>query len=157
MGKCKFNLEWLNKTNGNGHKVSSYLKQKDENNALCAVCEKVYTIDRGFTAIMQHAKGTKHVEQIKIKVDNQTRLSFHGLEVFKSKEQVLKAELLWTLRSIVCNYFFSSSDGIKEVFKCMFTNSNCDALNQFSLSAKKMKYLSTCAWYPYCQELVKVF
>lgn len=159
MGKCHFNESWLTESDISGVKVSTWAKKVDDNNVYCCCCEKKIPIARGFQAIQQHAKGSKHQTQFKIKCDA-TQMKLSGgakgeenvetdrpLVIVDSKKLALKAEIIWTLRCISKNLSFkSSTDDIKEVFEAMFPGCIPEG---FQLSEKKIRYLITDALFPY--------
>lgn len=151
MGKCKFNTRWLDNIDCNNDKLSVYINCKDDYNVLCSVCSKIINVERGCFSIYQHARGEKHKENIRRKKENhEISINTSMVAITGGKEASLKAEVIWTLKAIISNYSFASADNIKEVFQLMF---NCEVAKNFTMSAKKMKYLITCAIEPHFKEL----
>lgn len=73
------------------------------------------------------------------------------LGVYCKQEDASKAELMWTMKSVLCNMSGSSCDGLVELFKAMFPNAVPD---KFSLSRSKMSYLITDALGPHFRQIV---
>lgn len=168
MGKCRFNSKWLEQRDAAGHLVSTWARKINDENILCAACDKTIQLQRGIQAIMQHSRGEKHKEQFQIKfkhrqlhleartqtenidkVDSGVAATSHSLqlELFSPRENAIKAELIWTMRATGHNYSFLSCEGIVETFKSMFPDSKC--LTEFALSPTKMRYLITEALGPF--------
>ncbi|XP_062541707.1 uncharacterized protein LOC134209712 [Armigeres subalbatus] len=70
MGKTQFDKNWLQQTDANGTLFGSYIIVDDKvNNAVyCKVCnrKKICFENRGFIALKDHAKSTKHQDLLKL-------------------------------------------------------------------------------------------
>lgn len=64
----------------------------------------------------------------------------------------LQAEVLWTLKSVTAHFSYKSSNGLPELFRSMFPDS--DIARQFSLSERKSAYLCCFVTAPYFRELL---
>ena len=52
MGKRRFNTEWLEKIDSNGHMVKVWCIKKDEHTATCTLCHKDINVEHmGFGAL----------------------------------------------------------------------------------------------------------
>ena len=61
MGKRRFNTEWLEKIDSNGHMVKVWCIKKDEHTATCTLCHKDINVEHmGFGALKQHVKKQIH-------------------------------------------------------------------------------------------------
>ena len=60
MGKRRFNTEWLEKIDSNGHMVKVWYIKKDEHTATCTLCHKDINVEHmGFGALKLHVKSHK--------------------------------------------------------------------------------------------------
>lgn len=76
MGKCKFNEDWLKRTDKSGHVVAEWGRKETENEMFCMLCMKIFNISWGFEALEQHVLSKKHKENCKIKLNaSQLQLS----------------------------------------------------------------------------------
>lgn len=151
-----FKESWLKNSDSNGHKLSTYVKQKDLHSITCVACDTIVKINRGCASIYQHSKGDRHKNNMVVKLsNNQLKISNGdgGVTYFNKKEDVLKSEIIWALRCVQYNHSFQSNDGIKDVFRLMFPE--CEVAQQFTMSAKKTKYLITFGLAPYFKERLK--
>lgn len=73
-----------------------------------------------------------------------------SFKVIAPKENSMRAELIWALKTIANNYSFQSCEGVKEVFMEMFPDTKL--LEYFTLSPKKLSYLITEALGPYFKQ-----
>lgn len=171
MGKCRFQDIWMEKTDVNGDKFSIWVKKEAHNDRiLCKVCEKSVYILRGLQSLQQHAQGEKHINMCKLKLKCQLHLttttttttqvgvnrdntssSSAVVQIYRPRENSIKAELIWVMRSVVHNYSFLSCEGINEAFRVMFP---CEASSLFSLSPTKIRYLVSDALGPYFQQIL---
>ncbi|KAL4148221.1 hypothetical protein QTP88_002503 [Uroleucon formosanum] len=163
MGKCTVNKIWFEKTDNLGYKISKWAKQVDKTQIFCIVCSNNIQCDKkGYQAILQHSKTDKHKDNCKSKLNlKQLHLSLMSksssvtatefnesitvipsgnleLGVYCKQEDATKAELMWTMKSVLCNMSGSSRDA--ELFKAMFPKAVPD---KFRLSRTKMSYLIT--------------
>ena len=61
MGKRRFNTEWLEKIDSNGHMVEVWCIKKDEHTATCTLWHKDINVEHmGFGALKQHVKKQVH-------------------------------------------------------------------------------------------------
>ena len=58
----------------------------------------------------------------------------------KIKWPTLKAEVLWTLNTVAKHQLYNSNDGIGELFKCMFPDS--DFAKTFACGGDKTSYVT---------------
>ena len=59
------------------------------------------------------------------------------------------AELIWTMKTVACNYSLASAKGIVDTFRAMFPNA---VPSQLSLSPAKMAYIISDALGPYFRQ-----
>lgn len=72
-----------------------------------------------------------------------------GIHLYSVCDKSVISEVMWAFKCIVSIFSFSASDGITDLFQCMFSN----ALPKgFSMSRSKMKYIITDAIGPYFQQ-----
>lgn len=170
MGKCKFNADWLNRTDKSGHLIGEWGRKESDSEMYCIICMRKFNINWGFDAVEQHVLSKKHKEQCKIKLNpTQLQLSARSnlvtlaedpaspttskenvkqtLHIQCKRDQATKAELIWCLKIIASNFSVQSAcENIKEVFEAMFANA---IPNDFSLSRTKARYLICDALAPY--------
>lgn len=72
---------------------------------------------------------------------------------FVTKEEVLKAEILWALNIIECHHSYKSCEGIGGLFCKMFPDSSIAA--QFMCGEKKSAYLTVFGLAPHFRTLLK--
>lgn len=114
----------------------------------CCVCEKKVSVTRGIFGINQHARGSFHKKQYIIKnSENQLHFNSNSSVVGKPKQEATKAEIMWVLRLISKNHSFESISGLNELLQCTFPNT--DWLQYFSLSPRKVSYITNFALGPY--------
>ncbi|KAL4152998.1 hypothetical protein QTP88_000831 [Uroleucon formosanum] len=176
MGKCTMNKIWFEKTDNLGYKISEWAKQFDKTQIFCIVCSNNIQCDKnGYQAVLQHSKTDKHKDNCKSKLNlKQLHLSLVSksssvtatevnesttvipdgnleLGVYYKQEDATKAELMWTMKSVLCNMSGSSCDGLAELFKAMFPKAVPD---KFSLCRTKMSYLITDALGPHFRQII---
>ena len=61
-GKTHFKKDWLEQTDGLGHKISSWCEpSSNPRKAFCILCRKTFCCDsQGLSLLLQHAKGQTH-------------------------------------------------------------------------------------------------
>lgn len=69
------------------------------------------------------------------------------LSSFLHKDDVTKAEVMWTLKTVMSNYSYNSAAGLNEIFKFMFPDS--EIAKKFQLGSTKMAYLTRFGLAPY--------
>lgn len=141
MGKCKFKRAWLEKIDGNSHKVGEWGKQHSDTELFCNVFGK--TINFGstsFQSISQHYSRKKHKDECRLKLSsNQQRLVSLSdpnivkettkttpgsgdpipgtVKLFNIRDRITAAELIWCIKCFVSDYSFSSCNGLSETFQ----------------------------------------
>jgi hypothetical protein len=168
MGKCSVRDDWFLKSDGhnNCNTISEWARKHSDKQVFCIVCQTSISIsNKGFQALTQHAGSVKHSNAVKIKLNTkQLRLAAtsttvqsselkendnSGIHLYSVCDKSVISEVIWAFKCIVSNFSFSASDGITDLFQCMFSN----ALPKgFSMSRSKMKYLITDAIGPYFQQ-----
>ena len=94
-----------------------------------------------------HMPNLSQIQTNKTKETQQLTL-FHALSfVSKSSPSKKKAEILFTLKSVVSNWSASSIDGMSQLFQCMFTDS--EIAKDFQLSRTKLTYITNFGIAPY--------
>ena len=152
-------------------------------NAYCKVCKKAIVLKTmGVTALNSHMKGAKHVENMRIRTgnniisflstgastssDQSSGTSTHSpspartdavtkslLDSYATKNDVLTAEILWTLQSIDSNMSYKSNEDLAYTFRTMFPDSSIAA--KYSLGETKSMYLSCYGIAPYFKSLLE--
>lgn len=142
-GQCRFDSRFLSDT-----RYSLWLAavNDDKYKARCTLCNKDFCVKSGCeSSIQSHAKGKIHNENLKTKESMSKSLSsFYfkstSSESFNSSKQtkdvqkgldhivegtlhVLHAEITWAMKVVRSHFSFRSCDGIRELFKEMFTDS----------------------------------
>jgi hypothetical protein len=149
MGKCSFKKSWLLKTDESGHQISEWAI-KHENGAYCKVCMTTINVSKGFQALTKHSKTKNYMEMCKIKLSTlQPRLTKSSsdstvsnkqnsdIKIYCLRDSAIKAELMWCMKMISCNFSANSCLGIADLFKSMFS----DAVpTKFSICPKKFRY-----------------
>lgn len=167
MGKCQFRPEWLKKVDSNDCVVAEWARKHSETEAFCSLCNKTFTIVKGFQAIEQHSSSAKHREawmvingsgQLRISAVRESesaqtlpgevlsKTSVVKLHTMSTRDAAAKAELTWVLKCIASDYSAASCDGIRDTFNAMFPNA---VPNDFSLSRTKFRYLVSDALAPH--------
>ncbi len=157
MGKCHFKNEWLSKKDQHGYAVKEWARKFDDLNAFCMICNKTFSITKGYSKIEQHADGQHHKNaSAQVLSDRQLRLA--GLppsndnsilmpsapgdsqpQLFSVRDGSTKNELRWVIKFLVSDYPAASCEGISDLFLEMFGES---AVKDFSLSRTKFRYLT---------------
>lgn len=60
------------------------------------------------------------------------------MEKSVTRDETLKAEILWALKAIMSHYFYKSCEGTSKLFQAMFPDSRI--MSQFSCGEKKCGY-----------------
>jgi len=121
--------------------------KKDDDNGYCIPCENTFNVNKGFKAVIQHVKSGKleknvntkmlplqHLtSSVKTNTESTTSNTENNILMYRVLDLTTKAELLWTLKSVIHNYFAYSANGISKAFQAMFPQnfpkSLCHALN----------------------------
>ena len=133
--KSHFRDEWLQHED-----YKDWIKKVpyDECRAYCKLCMGSFSIaGSGQAALDIHAKGKKHL--LKCPAKNHARIQLtpqieketssvsvpaqQSIASFITKEEVLKAEIRWTLESLLSNYSFNSCSTKSDLFSSMFSDS----------------------------------
>lgn len=171
-GKCIFNDLWLK--NPDYH---DWLQtDKDRYRAKCKLCFKSFSVSSmGESALKSHLKSKKHqsIEQIRSSSGTfNVRSDKPHLSVIKEpvlvvnksvvpnpvnvihdhfcKNDILNAEIIWTLHCIKNHYSYNSNQGIDKIFQAMFKDSQFASL--FSCGERKTAYYSTFGIGPYLKD-----
>ncbi|KAJ8032368.1 hypothetical protein HOLleu_25882 [Holothuria leucospilota] len=173
MGKCRFNLLWLKHP-----KYCSWLEQcTDKSKARCKICMKEIDVSSmGESALTSHLKGKKHADSCKASGRQSTNIrdfmktnqgkSTAGaeaavgssttrsstLETFVTREQTLKAEILWSLKVIDSHYSYRSCAGNDKLFQEMFPDSQI--AKEFTCGEKKCAYLICFGLAPHFKQML---
>lgn len=162
MGKCNFRAEWLKQNDSNGCIVSDWARKQSDSEAFCTVCRKSFSIIKGFQAINQHSNTAKHKDEwiaqhgprqmhlnVGLEVGSPGTVPNKKLQLFSTRDNTAKAEIVWLLKCIAADFSMSSCDGIRETFSEMFPGAVPD---DFSLGRCKARYMITDALAPYFRE-----
>jgi hypothetical protein len=167
--QTKFNTSWLCQTDVNNDSVKIWLKHGSTSTTFkCSLC-KTTNLDcgnQGWKAIEQHMNNNKHKKildqwkkNLKFTVSTQpsssssisssTLSSSNSIPILKTnknknkplslKEQITKAEILWSLNVAQKGFIYSSCDELNELFSSMFRDSAI--ATKFSIHANKMSYM----------------
>ena len=171
-GKCSFNTIWLSNTN-----YKLWLKrEEDPGRAGCKLCVRSFDISNmGEAALVSHAKGKKHTDNQKA-AEQTTSVSTYfaprpavastdrpNVTASSSTRQptinqsitsndVLSAEILWSMKCMDSHYSYHSCANAGEVFRTMFPDS--DIASKFSLGETKAAYLAVFGIAPYFKSLL---
>ena len=136
MGKCVFNPKW----------TLTYcwvMKLEDKHLVKCKICDKDIALGKmGETALRSHEKSDSHrkfseSDASQVSMDTftvppppppssttkTTNPSTSSLEKFVSKTDVLKAEVMWTIQTVVNHNSYKSNETVGPLFKAMFPDS----------------------------------
>lgn len=142
------------------------IKYFDDDNGYCIPCENTFNINKGYQAVMQHVKSGKDKKNVNTKMSplqmrltssvetntgSTTNNTENNILMYSVLDSTTKAELIWTLKSVIHNYSAYSADGISEVFQAMFPQ---NFPKPFSLSSTKLSYLITEALGPYFKDIM---
>jgi len=154
--KVQFNYSWLERADSLGFKISKWARKCGDSEIFCKLCVNTIKIDKkGFQAIVQHVLTNIHKNNCSLKLgNNQLHLSSLPLselesnvstktltlDTFCAKDLSTKAELIWSMKTVLCNYSAASCNDLFGIFKAMFGDGVplC-----FSLGRTKLSYLIT--------------
>lgn len=68
-------------------------------------------------------KNTNTIENSVTAKNTKTSLHTLSIKTYCKNEQAIKAEIIWTIKSVICNMSTTSCDGLSDIFKCMFSDS----------------------------------
>lgn len=172
----QFQENWLTKKDSLGYVVKKYLKkdEKDVHKAFCFICEKEFSVKKGFEKIEQHIRTGVHQQNLP-KIDN-TQLILNVVKNTNTNENsnnnnaecsqkntvislahrntdAIKAEVFWCFHLINSKSSNNSCKDIGNLFKKMFSDSKI--AEDFSLGPIKAKYYMTDALSPYYKKNLK--
>ncbi|KAG0419894.1 hypothetical protein HPB47_003807, partial [Ixodes persulcatus] len=172
--KYSFNLDW---TNPDMSTNASWIRPvlNDSDSARCTICCKKFTLSNmGKMAITTHVEGKKHQAATKsLQSVSQTPIvslfktaanvdlpSATATGVFRSvktsvggfllKNEVIKAEIMWCLNTIITHDFFRPAAASAVLFPLMFPT--CETARKTQLGKDKVGYTICRGIGPYFQE-----
>lgn len=165
MPGCTFQSKWLS-----DNRFKGWLKAvpNNKNAAECAACRKTVDLSTmGVTALTSHAKGAKHSTNLNINSSQGSIQSYVEdktvtrpsdtatieLDTFVSKTDTLKAETLWSLKTVHSNMSYSSNEDVNYFFREMFPDSAI--AKSFSCGETKSMYIACYGISPYIQLLLE--
>jgi len=83
-------------------------------------------------------------------VDSNMKLVTGSVQSFAARDEVTKAEVLWTLKSVMSHQSYNSATGLNDLLMRMFPDS--DIASKFRLGADKMAYIVKFGLAPYFYE-----
>ena len=83
-------------------------------------------------------------------VDSNMQLVTGSVQSFVTRDEVTKAEVLWTLKSVMSHQSYNSATGLNDLLMTMFPDS--DIASKFRLGADKMAYIVKFGLAPYFYE-----
>lgn len=168
-GKCQFNEKWLLVPEYEGW----IAKDRDKHYAKCILCVKSIDISSmAEGALRSHARGAKHIQLAGNPCRDGTLKHFMtaktvgpstqttaicskpatNVSSFVSRTECLKAEILWTLKTVKSHYSFNSCSDVSDTFKTMFPDSAI--ARQFSCGERKCSYLCNFGLAPYIKNVL---
>ena len=149
-------------------------KDRDLTKARCAICNKTFQLlIVGKSAVTDHGKGQKHKKAVesrnaffkpKIQSSAQPGISKvlenkdssgeqqSTVELFIANTEVVKAEIIWVLKSVVSGFSYRSSDSTPSLFSSMFPDS--EIAKRFKMGKTKANYIATHGLAPYFKGLL---
>ena len=153
MGKCVFNPKWT-------RTYSWVMKHEDKHLVKCKICNKDIALGKmGEAALQSHEKSDSHrkfseSDASQVSMDKftdphpsppssttkTTNPSTSGLEKFVSKTDVLKADVKWTIQTVVNHNSYKSNETVGPLFKAMFPDSKI--AEKFTCGERKTAYFT---------------
>lgn len=149
-------------------------KDKDNTKARCKICHKTLELSTsGRSALTDHAKGAKHLAAVKkVTTFFQPKLHKTGqtvsyrcpsdsvlpennqetLDTFLITSTATKAEIIWSLKSVMSGFSNRSNDELSSTFAAMFPDSNI--AKSFNLARTKAMYTITHGLAPYFKSVL---
>ena len=123
---------------------------------FCALCDKKINYSKtGCQALTQHSKGKSHQKNATI-VGSQQKIAIKNnvvqININKERANVIKAEIIWAIKSVMSNFSANSCENISNVFSLMF---DCETASKFHMSRTKISYLITEGLSPFFIEDLK--
>ena len=146
-------------------------KESDKTKTRCSICHKTIELSSsGRLTLTDHAKGKRHQDVLTKKTnffkpraktsnsvaeepasncsDGQQRLD----DIFAGTDSV-KAEIIWTLKSVMSGYSIRSNDNLSETFSTMFPEFK--SVKPFNVARTKSMYVINHGLAPYFKSLLK--
>ncbi|GBM74428.1 hypothetical protein AVEN_39220-1 [Araneus ventricosus] len=179
-GKCIFNNAWLEMP---AYKMWLQRNVSDVHSARCTICYKNFSVaSMGKSAVKSHAKSRKHIDlqstrRTSMNVvrsysnDKNTPESIckpqdspslfaasstsniGNIESHVVKNDVLAAEILWTLKTLKNHGSYKANEDIEKMFNRMFPDSAI--VSKFSCREKKPAYYAAYGIAPYLENLLQ--
>lgn len=160
------------------------VKDKENTKARCSVCHKVIELSSsGRSALTDHAKGKKH-QQALLKVQNffkprtskveksatltpssslslpllsssQVAKEQHTIDAHLEHSSTTRAEIIWTLKSVMSGFSTRSSDDMSQTLCAMYPN--VDEIKSFQMGRTKATYVINHGLAPYFKSLLKIY
>ena len=133
MGKTKYQPKWQD--------GRSWLRAGKGNvyGAFCSSCNCTLNVTAGVSTIQKHEKNTKHIENVKVLENNQTKFVPAGSSsssssptlffsskkkvVLNNNQQLWNAVIIRALNVVDKGYSFNSTNGDNELYQWMFPDS----------------------------------
>lgn len=162
--KTSFKDEWLKKKDSDGQIIEQWCVKQSKYEVFCRLCKKVVRCDnRGLSQLLTHSEtklhssfakdvlaGTQTILVNQTKTSNEADKAEATISCWTAREGVIKAELLWSLKSVRSDFSYNSADDTPKLFQEMFPDSNI--ASRFSMSHTKLSYMITEATGPYFHE-----
>ena len=178
-GKCIFNNSWLEKPE---YKTWLQRNVSDVYTARCTMCYKNFSVaSMGESAVKSHAKSRKHIDLLSIRISKNVLGSYFNdkitseiaprpqqsmalsvksetsdintIESHVAKNDVLDAEILWTLKTVKNHGSYKANENIEKIFHRMFPDSSI--ARKFSCGEKKTAYYAVFGIAPYLENLLQ--
>jgi len=171
----KFNINWLSRVGVNNDPVKIWLKSGSTSSTFkCSLCQtnELDCGNQGWKAVEQHMNNDKHKQMLRqwktnikftistssssesVVPSSSTSSSIVVLETNSNKnkplsleDQVIKAEILWSLNVAQKGFSYSSCNELNELFSLMFPDSAI--ATKFSIQSNKMSYVISHGLGPY--------
>ena len=156
-----FSDSWLQRSDANGHKIGDWClaSTQDKEHAYCKLCKKTFSVaNAGVQQILQHSKTAGHKDVVRVALSSSQPKLFEGASTSKiwkmtDEDKTDRAEVLWILAAVKCNYSFQSADTVISILKIMFPDSAIAA--SLSLGQKKFAYSITYGLAPFFTECLE--
>jgi len=169
MKPTKFNQLWLKEDN---FKKWLEFNEKDENSAKCKLCQSTFSLSNmGKQALSSHVRSKKHQQNtaaanssssvltawaskptqpsVPTNLDNPTPLN-NTIDSYVMKEDVLKAEIYWTMNEVTKHHSYNSGKNTSALFGVMFPDSTI--AQKFACGPSKTSYLAAFGLAPYFEK-----
>ena len=148
------------------------MKHEDKHLVKCKICDKDIALGKmGEAALRSHEKSDSHrkfweSDASQVSMDKftvpplptpssttkTTNPSISGLEKFVSKTDVLKAEVMWTIQTVVNHNSYKSNKTVGALFKAMFPDSKI--AEKFTCGERKTAYFTVFGIAEYLRSLI---